>query len=70
MDALHRFGMAQQLEMAMGFAPAIPPSYHSEANKEISCLVAVHPAAELSPKNPSPLLALISHVPFPGCSVF
>lgn len=23
-----------------------------------------------APQNPSPLLALISHVPFPGCSVF
>ena len=31
----------------------------------------MHPAAELSPpKDPSPLPALISHVPFPDCSVF
>lgn len=38
--------------VAMGFAPDIPPSHHSAANKEVSCLVVVHPAAELSPPKP------------------
>lgn len=68
---LHHFNMAQQFKVVIGFVLVTPSSYYSTAKRRIDSLMAHVPYCRAQPpQDQTPLLAVISHVPFPGFSVF